>query len=116
MKHISKKTWFAFSLAIVAISAVFALKKPVKNEKSSHIVVDRLVNQLVCKFTASTGGSRNYPRGFMRFSFADLAHIKHEKKQRNGGDKYTFRSSQKVVAQRQGRQRGDRDRPVGGDF
>lgn len=116
MKNISKKTWFALSLAVMAISAVFALKKPVKNEKSSHIVVDRLVNQLVCKFAASTGGSRNYPRGFMRFSFADLACAKHKTKKGNGGDTYTLRSGQKVVAQRQGRQRGDRDRPVGGDF
>ena len=102
MKHISKKTCFALSIALIAISAVFALKKPVKNEKSSHIVVDRLVNQLVCKFTAKTGGSRNYPRGFLRFSFAETAK--------------TLRSSQKAVAQRDGRQRGDRCRPVGGDF
>lgn len=102
MKHISKKTWFALSLAVMAISAVFALKKPVKNEKSSHIVVDRLVNQLVCKFSASTGGSRNYPRGFLRFCVAEKAK--------------TLRSSQKAVAQRDGRQRGDRCRPVGGDF
>lgn len=116
MKHISKKTWFALSIAVMAVSAVFALKKPVKNEKSSHIVVDRLVNQLVCKFTASTGGSRNYPRGFLGFSFTDLTQAKQRVKQSSGADTYTLRSSQKVVAQRQGRQRGDRCRPVGGDF
>ncbi|MCE5294763.1 MAG: hypothetical protein LLF94_09155 [Chlamydiales bacterium] len=100
MKHISKKIWFTLSLAIVAMSALFALKKPVQREKASHVVVDRLVNQLVCKLDSRSGGSRNYPRGFMSFS-------------------------QKVVAKRdlgttggrQGWQRGDGGRkPIGGDF
>lgn len=93
MKHISKKTWFAISVAVVGVSALFALKKPAKNEKSSHIVVDRLVNQLVCKLNLRSGGGKNYPRGFMDSS------------------------DHKIMAGRVGWQRNDKPRrPVGGDF
>lgn len=108
MKHISKKIWLTLSVAIVAMSALFALKKPAQREKASHVVVDRLVNQLVCKLDSRSGGSRNYPRGFVSLS-GDVLH----------------RFSQKVVAKkdlgttggRQGWQRGDKERkPIGGDF
>lgn len=117
MKHISKKTWFALSVAIVAMSAVFALKKPAHKEKSSHVVVDRLVNQLVCKISSGSAGSRNYPRGFLKFSLPRLVVRERTHKQRGTSDDYTLRSAHKIVAsKRDGRQRHDRCRPIGGDF
>src|SRR5262245_23213424 len=89
MKHISKKTWFALSVAIVAISAVFALKKPVQKEKSSHVVVDRLVNQLVCKIASGSGSKGyRYPRGVLGFTVSTRGD-----RQRPGSDEYTLRSS-----------------------
>ena len=116
MKHISKKIWFGLSVAIVAFSAVFALKKPAQKEKSSHVVVDRLVNQLVCKITSGSAGSRNYPRGFLGFVLPKGMFGRGTNK-RPGGDDYTLRASHKVVAsKRDGRQRHDRCRPIGGDF
>lgn len=120
MKHISKKIWFGLSVAIVAMSAVFALKKPVQKEKCSHVVVDRLVNQLVCKYTTNSGGSRNYPRGFLGFTYSKDRCQKRPGRQRGDRDEYTLRSSHKVVAkghERIGRQRNDKPRrPIGGDF
>lgn len=114
MKHISKNIWFALSIAIVGVSALYAFKKPVQKEKASHIVVDRLVNQLVCKFNMSSGGSRNYPRGFFGINLPQVA-VKRDSN-KHGGDEYTLCSSHKVVTGRQGMRRGDRWRPAGGDF
>jgi hypothetical protein len=96
MKHITKKTWVFITIAIVAGSAVFALKKPAQREKASHVIVDRLVNQLVCKFDVKSAGSHRYPRGIL---------------------------GRKAVAEakryeRKGYQRGEgrNRRPIGGDF
>ena len=50
MKNVSKKTWIALSVVLFAVTAIIAYKKPV-HEKKAHIVVDRLVNQLVCSAT-----------------------------------------------------------------
>jgi hypothetical protein len=94
MKHISKKAWVFITIAIVAGSAVFALKKPIQKEKCSHLVVDRLVNQLVCEINLkSQGGSHRFPRGILGFS-----------------------KQKRLLGQRQGFQRHEKRRPIGGDF
>jgi len=116
MKHISKKTWFTLSIAIVALSAVFAWKKPVHKEKSSHIIVDRLVNQLVCGFCVRSDNSgKRFPHGILK-GYSPKAHVAMRDTKRGGKDEYTLASSHKIVMGRQGKQRNDKYRPAGGDF
>ncbi len=103
MKQSTKTTLFALSVAILGLSAAYACKKPiVQKEKASHIVVDRLINQLVCKFDVRSRSSQHYPRGIVGG--------------KRGGDDYTMRSSSsKAVVKREGLRRGEVRRPAGSD-
>jgi len=98
MKHSTKKTLFALSVAAVGLFAAYAWTKPVQKEKAAHIVVDRLINQLVCKLDVRSRSSHHYPRGIVGG--------------KRGGDDYT---AHKAVVTRQGLRRGEVRRPAGSD-
>lgn len=91
MKQSSRKFWLAFSFAIVAISAIFALKPAEKKEKPAQIVVDRLVNQLVCQ-TGNNRDSSSFRRGVLALVSQKIlaGRWDHGSHDRDGGSRYTF--------------------------
>ncbi len=103
MKQSTKTTIFALSVAVLGISALFAWRTPLApKEKTSHIVVDRLINQLVCKFDMRSRSSQHYPRGIVGG--------------KRGGDDYTMKGRlHKAEVKREGLRRGEVRRPAGSD-
>jgi hypothetical protein len=71
MKQFTRKHWFALSIiALVASTLLVSLRKaPTRKEKSAHIVVDRLVDRLVCKApTSRDSSSSRFTRGMQPVS------------------------------------------------
>ncbi len=124
MKHISKKTWFALTVAIVALSAVFAVRKPVTKKQASHVVVDRLVNQLVCSADHHRSNRNRFPRGILGFNFNKIAALFGDtRRDRSRSDDVSLLSPRKVEVKNkqqyrrvEGPRPGERRPPVGGDI
>ncbi len=123
MKHISKKAWFTLTFAIVALSAVFAVKKPMQKKQASHVVVDRLVNQLVCSADNHRSNRNRFPRGILSFNIQKFAAIFGDsKRDKRRSDDVTLLSPHKVVLKNkqyrrvEGPRPGERRPPVGGDI
>lgn len=89
MKQSSRKFWLTFSFVLVAISAIFALKPAQKKEKPAQFVVDRLVNQLVCK-TGNHRDSSSFRRGVLGSVSQKILSGKWDRTRDRDGDKYSF--------------------------
>lgn len=123
MKQLSRKFWIVFSFVVLATSAIFAYNKlPGQKGKSTQIVVDRLVNRLVCQVPVRTQREKNrFSRGVLAVALPAIT-ARSERSGRwsrptkNDKSDYCTRSSHKIVAGRDGKRRGDNNRPIGGDL
>lgn len=123
MKHISRKFWLAFSFVVLASTAFFAYKfLPAQKSKSRQIVVDRLVNQLVCKAPSTHRDTGRFPRGLLSITLPEITARsdrsgRWSRPKKDRAEDYCMRSSHKIsFGGRQGKRRGDNWRPIGGDF
>ena len=118
MKHMTKNavsktfskttTWVTLSVMLLASLAVFAVKKPTYKDKSTHIVVDRLINRLVCEFTRKSNNTKNFPRGILGSSLACTS----KRSPKGSKTDYTLSQSRKREAgARIGQKRGEVRRP-----
>ncbi len=107
-KKLSKKTWLSLSVVLFAALAVFAVKKPMYKDKSTHIVVDRLINRLVCEFTRKSNNTKNWPRGILGFPEVTVS----KRKPKSSANDYTLSQSRKrETGGRIGQKRGEVRRP-----
>jgi hypothetical protein len=111
MKHISRKFWFALSFTIVAASMIFVCKpkSQSRKEKTTHFVVDRLVNQLVCK-APQQRDTHKFTRGVVDSGTSKIltANNRWKRPKRERAEDYCLTSMvHKIFAKRVGRQRND---------